>query len=174
MAYHSSSKRHQYFRTALAILSECLHLQAEWRYWGRRAHLFLRLPGPAPSEPGRAAARRTLLAQQVGSLPQLPREAEHWLPVFGSVVATRGVPTCWRGWWVRDAGRSLVSDSSATSRPEREAEGRKRRKERRRRIAIGQHSRESVPGRWWGTVSPAKPRREGVAETLGVSAGMGS
>ena len=71
---------------------------------GKRAHLFLHLPGAAPSEPGRAAARRTLVAQQVGSLPQLPREAEHWQPVFGSVLATRGVPTCWRGSWVREAG----------------------------------------------------------------------
>ncbi len=56
--------------------------------------------------------------------PNLSREAEHWLPVFWSVVATRGVPTCWRGSWVREEGRSLVSDSSATPRPEREAEGR--------------------------------------------------
>ena len=88
------------------------------------AHLFLHLPGPAPTEPGRATARRTLATQPVGSLPQLNPEAERWLPVFGSVVATRGVPTCWRGSWVRKEERSLVSDSFATPRLEREAEGR--------------------------------------------------
>ena len=88
------------------------------------AHLFLHLPGSAPNEPGRATARRILAAQPVGSLPQLSPEAERWLPVLRSVVETQGVPTCWRGSWVREAGRSLVSDSSATPRPEREAEGR--------------------------------------------------
>ena len=37
---------------------------------------------------------------------------------------TRRANSCWRGSWVREAVRSLVSDSSATPRPEREAEGR--------------------------------------------------
>jgi hypothetical protein len=34
------------------------------------------------------------------------------------------VTTCWRGSWVGAAVRSLVTDSSAMPRPEREAEGR--------------------------------------------------
>ena len=89
---------------------------------GKRAP-FLLLPGPAPIEPGRARARRTLARQPAGSLPNRPSEAERWLSIFGSVVATRDVTTCWRGSWVREAVRSLVSDSSATPRPEREAVG---------------------------------------------------
>jgi hypothetical protein len=40
---------------------------------GKHAHLFLHLPGAAPNEPGRATARRTFVAQPVGSLPQLSR-----------------------------------------------------------------------------------------------------
>ena len=59
---------------------------------GKRAP-FLLLPGAAPTERGRAAARRTLSKQPARSLPDLPSEAEQWLPNFGPAVATRGVPT---------------------------------------------------------------------------------
>jgi len=89
---------------------------------GKRAP-FLLLPGTAPNERGRATARRPITKQPARSLPDYPLEAEQRLPIFRSVVATRGVTTCWHGSWVWEAVRSLLSDSSATPRPEREAEG---------------------------------------------------
>ena len=147
---------------------------------GKRAP-FLLLPGAAPTERGRAAARRTLSKQPARSLPDLPSEAEQWLPNFGSAVATRGVTTCWRDSWGWEAARSLVSDSSAT--PRSGAGGRRR--GRQAGLKAGSAGRSGADGsqgghifgvcagKEEGTVSAAKPNQEGVAETW-VYAGMGS
>jgi hypothetical protein len=53
------------------------------------------------------------------------------------------------------------------------AEGRKRSMERRRWIASGPHSRDSVAVRWRHSLLRRQPRQEGVAETW-VSAEMGA
>ena len=124
---------------------------------------FLLLPGTAPNERGRAAARRPIATQPVGSLPNCPSEAEHWLAnlwVCGG--STRRDNSCWRASW--GGGRQCGASSAIhLRRPARSG-----------RPKAGSAERSGAEGSPWHTLSESvldrwraqSPRRSRIRKAL--------
>jgi len=123
----------------------------------------LRLPGPAPNEPGRATARRSIAKQPARSLPKLFPEAEQWLPTIrrrgGS---TRRDNSCWRASW--GGGRQCGASSAIhLRRPARSG-----------RPKAGSAERSGAEGSPWHTLSESvldrwraqSPRRSRIRKAL--------
>ncbi len=131
---------------------------------GRAAHLSLLLPGAAPTERGRAPARRSSTTPPMRSLPNFAPEAEQRLPRTRRAAVARGVSDSSgarrdrQAWCGTSTAMICAGPLGAEGRgpvvgPEAERGAAQM-------IATAPHFRESV----WkpaSTVSPAQPRQEG-------------
>jgi len=69
---------------------------------------FLLLPGTAPNERGRAAARRPIPERPARSLPNYPRRLSNGRQSLGAEVgSTRCDNSCWHGSWMVGRGAEL-------------------------------------------------------------------